>query len=153
MRTRTPVSSSLRFLAAHFKRLMPIEIEGLAELSALLTEKTPQAAKRYLSKASDAAVAVLAPALKESAPVEVGVLEESIVSKKTFTNDGDETTMVTDVGPLRSIYYGSFQEWGAPGAGVPALHWMTRAWEFTKGAVLSAFATEALGILHDLENK
>ncbi|HEX3739445.1 MAG TPA: HK97-gp10 family putative phage morphogenesis protein [Terriglobales bacterium] len=144
---------------------MEIEIDGLKELSDRLASMPAKAAKRYLSRAGEAAATVVAEALKESAPVQVGILEESIVSKKEWL-DGDETVMEISVGPTKQAFWGSFQEFGTQEvsgvdkngepfhhAAQPAQHWMGRAWEGCKEEALDAFATEAIGILQDLENK
>jgi HK97 gp10 family phage protein len=130
---------------------MTIEIEGLAELSTMLTELTPRAAKRYLSKAGEAGAQVVLDALEQTVPVGVGILEEGLGYQKKFLNDGDETTMEIKIGPLKPYFWGSLQEFGTRFQ--QGQHWMGRAWEGCKDQVLSAFATEALGILHDLENR
>jgi HK97 gp10 family phage protein len=130
---------------------MPIEIEGLADLSKMLTTLTPRAAKRYLSRCGEPAAEVVIDAMEQTVPVGVGILEESLTWKKSFLNDGDETTMEIVIGPTRSAYWGSFQEFGTRFQ--QGQHWMGRAWEACKDKCLSVFATEALGILHDLENK
>lgn len=123
------------------------------------------AAKKYLSRAGEAAASVVEEALKESAPVGVGILEESIVAKKNWI-DGDGTTLEISVGPTKQAFWGSFQEFGTQEvsgidkdgkpfhhAAQPAQHWMGRAWEGCRDKALDAFATEAIGILQDLENK
>ena len=146
--------------------MSPITIDGLKDLSDLLATMPQQAAKRYLSRAGEKAAGVVSDALKQSAPVEIGILEESIVSKKKFSDGDGETTMEIDIGPSKQAYYGMFQEFGTSEvegtdkngkhfrhAAQPAQHWMGRAFESIKEKVLSVFATEALSILSDLENK
>ena len=130
---------------------MPIEIEGLAELSNLLTELTPRAAKRYLSKVAEPAAQVVLDAMAQTVPVHIGILEEELGWQKKWANDGDETTMIINIGPLKAAFYGSFQEFGTHDQ--PAQHWMGRAWESCKGECLNVFATEAIGLLQDLENR
>jgi HK97 gp10 family phage protein len=130
---------------------MHIEIEGLAELSTMLTELTPRAAKRYLSKVAEPAAQVVIDAMEQTVPVGIGILEEELGWQKKFLNDGDETTLEINIGPLKPAFWGSFQEFGTHTQ--PAQHWMGRAWESCKDQCLNVFATEAIGILHDLENK
>lgn len=145
---------------------MPIEIEGLADLSNVLTTLVPAAAKRYLSRAGDAAASVVVEALEESAPTEIGILEESVVSQKKWGTEDDQTTMDIDIGPTKQAYWGMFQEFGTQEvtgtdkdgkpfhhAAQPAQHWIGRGWEGCKEKTLDVFATEAIGILQDLENK
>ncbi len=128
-----------------------IEIEGLSELSDRLEHLAPRVAKRYLSKAGDAAALVVIDAAENTVPVEVGVLEESIVSAKSWEDDGEATTMTVEIGPKKGIFWGSLQEFGTRFQ--PAQHWLSRAWESSKEKCLDVFATELTGILLDLENK
>ena len=134
---------------------MSVEIEGLAELSQLLTELAPRAAKRYLGRCAEKATQPLLDAMADTVPVHIGILEESFTTKKRYTNDdgGDATTLELQVGPTRQAFWGSLQEFGAPEAHVPATHWMGRAWESSKDECLNVFSTEAIGLLQDLENK
>lgn len=131
---------------------MPITIDGLEELSQLLTEEAPKAAKRYLLRAMDKAADVVVDALGETVPVELGVLEEAIVKKTDWdsTDDG-ETQLTVAIGPLRQAFWGMFREFGTRFQ--VGIHWMGRAWGDCKSRVLSVFETEATGILMDLENK
>lgn len=131
---------------------MSIEIEGLAELSDTLTTLAPAAAKRYLKRAGDKAAEVVVAALQESAPVELGVLEEAIVKKTDWdsTDDG-ETQLTVAIGPMRLAFWGMFQEFGTRFQ--QGQHWMGRGWADCKDRVLSVFETEATGLLMDLENK
>ena len=145
---------------------MNIEIQGLAELSSLLTEETPQAAKRYLSKVAEPAAKVVVEALKTTVPVHIGILEEEIGWQKKWGNDGDETTMVINIGPLKPAFWGMFQEFGTQDvegtnrdgkhfhhAAQPGQHWMTRAWESSKDEVLSVFVAEANEMISKLRSK
>ena len=133
------------------KGFMPIEIEGLADLSKMLTELTPQAAKRYLSRCAEPAAQVVLDAMAQTVPVGVGILEEELGWQKKWANSGDETTMEINIGPLKPAFWGSFQEFGT--ATQPAQHWMGRAWEGCRDQCLDVFATEAIGLLQDLENR
>ena len=128
-----------------------IHIEGLNELSELLTELTPRAAKRYLSRCAEPAAQVVLDAMAETVPVGVGILEESLGWQKKWGSDGDQTTMEIKIGPLKAAFWGSFAEFGT--ATQPAQHWFGNAFESCKGEVLNVFATEAIGLLQDLENK
>lgn len=139
-----------------------ITIEGLSDLSNLLTEQTPRAAKRYLSRCLGAvekgdmnrapkAVRVVLDAMDETVPVQIGALESMLRWQKRFSDGDDETTMTVLIGPTKSVFWGSFQEWGT--ATQEGQHWMGRAWEGCKDEVLNVFATEAIGILQDLENR
>ena len=127
------------------------EIEGLKELSELLTELTPRAAKRYLGRCAEKAAQPLLDAMAETVPMGVGILEESFTTKKTFTNEGDSTNLELEIGPTRQAYWGSFQEFGT--STEPGQHWMQHAWEASQQECLSVFSTEAIGLLQDLENK
>jgi HK97 gp10 family phage protein len=128
-----------------------IQIEGLKDLSDLLTELTPRAAKRYLRRCAEPAAQVVLDALHETVPVGVGILEEQLSYSVRFLNDGDETTMEVRIGPEKPAFWGSFQEFGT--ATREGQHWMGRAWEGCKDEVLNVFATEAIGLLQDSENK
>ena len=128
-----------------------VTIDGLKELSDVLTTLTPQAAKRYLSRCAEPAAQVMLDAMAQTVPVGIGILEEQLGWQKHWSSDGDETTMVIEIGPLKPAYWGSFQEFGT--ITVPAQHWMGRAFESCKDEMLNVFATEALGLLMDLSNK
>lgn len=128
-----------------------ITIEGLNDLSNLLTELTPRAAKRYLRRCAEPAAEVVLAAMHETVPVNVGILEEELSYSAKFRNDGDETTMEVKIGPEKPAFWGSFQEFGT--ATQVGQHWMGRAWEASKDKCLNVFATECVGLLQDLENK
>jgi HK97 gp10 family phage protein len=130
---------------------MGIEIEGLADLSRMLTEESPAAAKRYLLRAAKLAAQVIIDAAEETVPVDVGVLEESMGSQTEWSSGDGETALEINVGPLKSAWWGSLQEFGTRTN--PAQHWLSRAWESCKDRVLDVFATEATGIAMDLENR
>jgi HK97 gp10 family phage protein len=147
---------------------MPVEIEGLAELSEMLTNIAPSTAKRYMRKAVGAGADIVQEELKDSAPTGIGILEESIVQKASFDDNDDEgtTTLEIDIGPTKQAYWGMFQEFGTQEVvGVdrkgrkfhhtaqPAQRWMTNGWLGCRDAVLDKVATEMTGLLMDLENK
>ncbi len=146
---------------------MKLEIEGLADLSNLLTQEAPRAAKRYLGRAADPAVEVVLDAMRETVPVGIGILEEELSSEKQFEDVDGATVLTVNIGPNKpSSKWGSLQEFGSQDVegtdesgkhfhhtAQPGQHWMGRAWESSKDKVLDVFATEAIGILQDLENK
>jgi HK97 gp10 family phage protein len=128
-----------------------VHIDGLKELSDMLTTLTPQAAKRYLSRCAEPAAQVVLDAMAETVPVGVGILEEQLGWQKKWGTDGDETTMNISIGPLKPAFWGSFAEFGT--ATQPAQHWMGRAFESCKDECLNVFVTECTGLLMDLENR
>jgi hypothetical protein len=128
-----------------------ITIEGLADLSNMLTELTPKAAKRYLSRCAEPAAQVVLDAMAETVPVGVGILEEELGWQKHWGTDGDETTMEIEIGPLKPAFWGSLQEFGT--ATQAAKHWFGTAWMGCRDACLNVFVTECTGLLMDLENK
>ena len=128
-----------------------IQIDGLKELSNLLTEQTPRAAKRYLRRCAAPAAEVVLGAMAETVPVHIGILEEQLDYSVKFLNDGDETTMEVRIGPNKPAFWGSFREFGT--FSQPGIHWMGRAWEASKDECLDVFKTELVGLLLDLENR
>ena len=144
-----------------------VKIEGLAELSELLTQEAPRAAKRYLNRAADPATEVVLDALRETVPVYIGILEEELSSEKHYEDVDGGTVLTVDIGPLKpASKWGMLQEFGSQEVegtdksgkhfhhtAQPGQHWMGRAWESCKDKVLDVFATEATGIGLDLENK
>jgi HK97 gp10 family phage protein len=127
-----------------------VEIDGLKELSDRLANMPAKAAKRYLSKCADPAAEVVLDAMADTVPVDVGYLEEKLTSQKHWEG-GDETTMVILIGPEKGAFWGSLQEFGTRYE--KPQHWMSKAWESCKAKCLDVFATEAIGLLQDLENK
>ncbi len=127
------------------------EIEGLAELSNLLTELTPRAAKRYLSRVAEPAAQVVLDAMAETVPVGVGILEEQLGWRKHWGTDGDQTTMEIEIGPLKPAFWGSLQEFGTHTQ--PATHWFGEAWMGCRDEVLNVFATEAAELCTHLKNR
>lgn len=128
-----------------------VQIEGLSDLSDLLTELTPRAAKRYLTRCAAPAAQVVLDAMGETVPVGVGILEEQLGWQRKFLNDGDQTTMEVTIGPLKPAFWGSLQEFGT--STQPAQHWMGNAWESSKDKCLEVFTTELTGLILDLENR
>ena len=130
---------------------MPITIDGLDELSERLQNLPAKAAKRYLTNVAKTAGQVVVAEMQSTAPMESGRLEGNICQVASFTNEGGGTTMLLEIGPALSTFYGMFHEFGTRFQ--PALHWMQRAWEACQDRVLDVFATEATGLLMDLENR
>lgn len=129
---------------------MPIIIEGLKELSQMLTQESVRTAKRYLVNVAKPAAQVVLDAMEETAPVLSGRLEDELGYQTRFTG-GDETTLIVNIGPARSTFWGMFDEFGTKNQ--PAQHWMARAWAACQDQCLSVFGTEALARLADMEEK
>lgn len=130
---------------------MPVIIEGLAELSEMLTQESVRTAKRYLVNCAKPAADVVIDAMKDTVPVGLtGRLEENLTYQTRFS-DGDGTTLTVNIGPARSTWWGSWQEFGT--FCQQGQHWMGRAWETCQDKCLSVFATEMLARLSDLESK
>jgi hypothetical protein len=100
---------------------------------------------------AEPAAQVVLDAMAETVPVGVGILEEQLGWQKKWGSDGDQTTMDIAIGPLKPAFWGSFQEFGT--ATQPARHWFGNAWESCRDECLNVFATEAIGLLQDLENR
>src|ERR1039458_3883913 len=143
---------------------MPIIVEGLSELSELLTHESPRTAKRWLLKCAEPAADVVVEAGSQNAPVAAvgtkehpaGMLKASLDYQTKFDRpqQGEDTRLVVKIGLKNdgtSMWYGSLQEFGANSRA--GIHWFGRAWESCKDRCLSVFATEALAMLADLENK
>lgn len=74
-----------------------IEIEGLADLSRLLMEESPAAAKRYLLRCAKPAAQVVIDAAHETVPVDVGFLEEQLGSQTEWSSGDGETALEINV--------------------------------------------------------
>jgi HK97 gp10 family phage protein len=130
---------------------MPVIIEGLAELSEMLTQESVRTAKRYLVNCAKPAADVVIDAMKDTVPIGLtGRLEENLTYQTRFS-DGDGTTLTVSIGPARSTWWGSWQEFGT--FCQAGQHWISRAWETCQDKCLSVFATEMLARLSDLESK
>jgi HK97 gp10 family phage protein len=127
---------------------MPITIDGLSELSEMLTQQSVRTAKRYLLNVAKPAADVVVDAMQATAPEMTGRLDAEIGYQSKFTG-GDETTLTVKIGPALATFWGMFQEFGT--AHQPARHWMQRAWEASQDKCLSVFGTEALARLADME--
>jgi hypothetical protein len=78
-------------------------------------------------------------------------LEGNIAMQVSFDGGDDQTSMLVEIGPARKTFWGMFQEFGTRFQ--KGIHWMSRAWESCQDRCLDVFATEATGLLMDLENK
>lgn len=130
---------------------MPITIDGLSELSEMLTHESVRTAKRYLLNVAKPAAQVVIDAMKATAPVMTGRLDDELTYQSKFTGGGEGTTLTVKIGPARSTFWGMFQEFGTKDQ--PAKHWMSRAWAGCQDKCLSVFGTEALARLADMEEK
>jgi hypothetical protein len=128
-----------------------ITIDGLADLSTMLTDLTPRAAKRYLSRVAQPAAQVVLDAMVETVPVASGALAAHLGFQRKWGNEGDETTLNIEIGPIKGYTWGSMQEFGT--VHQPATHWFSHAWMASRDKCLNVFSTGAIGLLQDLENK
>jgi HK97 gp10 family phage protein len=110
-------------------------IEGLDELEEAFTTGNKRAVKKFLRRVEMKAANVLVKSAEEYAPYETGQLEGDI-HRQTVQGDGSLTVRV---GPGSQSYYGIFQEFGAPEANVPALHWLEDSAKAVKDQVLEEF--------------
>lgn len=111
------------------------EIEGLDELEEAFINGSPRAVKKFLRRVEMRAAKVLQDALSENAPYAEGALSEDI-HRQVITNDEG---MTVRVGPSKETYWGLFQEFGAPEANVPALHWAEEAAKSVQDEVLAEY--------------
>lgn len=110
-------------------------IEGLEELEESLTQGSRRAAKKFLQRAHTRAGKILQESAEENAPYQEGDLAGEIYIDTTTNNDG----MLTRVGPTKSVFWGLIQEFGAPEANVPALHWLEESAKEVKDEVLAEY--------------
>ena len=110
-------------------------LDGLDVVEAVLNEGSARAARKFLRKVDMKAAKVLQDAAKAAAPVHSEALELNI-GRQTI-NSPDAVTV--RVGPRKNVFWGGMQEWGAPEAHVPALHWLEFAAIGVQDAVLEEF--------------
>jgi HK97 gp10 family phage protein len=115
-----------------------IEITGLKELSEMLTQIAPKAAKSYVVKCAKPAAEVIVEAMQSTAPSEVGTLRDSIVYRNQWgiADDGGEA-LITSVGPNKHVPWGMWQEFGT--SHIAGRHWMSQAWSDCQERVLDVF--------------
>jgi hypothetical protein len=111
------------------------EIEGLAELEEAFTSGNARAVKKFLTRVQKQAADVLVKSAEEYAPWAEGDLAEDI-HKQTVVGDG---TLTVRVGPSSKTFWGLFQEFGAPEANVPALHWLEDSARAVQDEVLEQY--------------
>lgn len=97
-----------------------VTLTGLDELEEAFTVGSERAMRRFLRNAEMKAAKVLQDTASANAPYAEGNLSEHIRRQSVQSEDGVRVR----VGPDREAFYGTFQEFGAPEAGVPALHWL-----------------------------
>lgn len=107
-------------------------IEGLGELEEALTSGSKRAAKKFLRKAEMQAANLLVESARTFAPQRSGNLEQDIHRQSLIMDNA----LTVRVGPSQDAFYGMFQEFGAPEAGVAAQHWLEESAKKVQDAVL-----------------
>jgi HK97 gp10 family phage protein len=123
------------------------EIEGLAELEEAFTEGSKRAVKKFLRRVEMRAAKPLVREAKETAPYETGNLEMEI-HRQSVVSDG---ALTVRVGPSQDAFYGLMQEFGAPEAHVPALHWLENAARDVQDEVLEEYYEALKDGLEDMK--
>jgi hypothetical protein len=129
----------------------------------------PRTAKRWLLACAEPAADVMVAAGAASAPVAAvgtkahpaGLLKGSLDYQTRFDKPvaGEDTRLVVKIGIKELLdekgknlmWYGSLQEFGT--RFIQGQHWLGRAFESCKDKMLSVFATEALAMLADMEDR
>lgn len=122
-------------------------IEGLDELEEAFTSGAKRAVKKFLRRVEMNAAKILVASAEDAAPKETGNLADDI-HRQTVSGDGSLTVRV---GPSQEAFYGSFQEFGAPEANVPALHWLENSARAVQDEVLEQFYTGLTEGLNDMK--
>lgn len=110
-------------------------IEGLDELEEAFTTGSKRAVKKFLRSVEMKAAKPLVESAKAFAPYETGRLEIDIHRESVVTEDA----LTVRVGPGKDAFYGQFQEFGAPEANVPALHWLENSARAVQDEVLQEY--------------
>jgi HK97 gp10 family phage protein len=126
---------------------MVTNLEGLDELEEALTAGSKRAVKKFLRHVEMQAAKVLVDSAAGNAPHNTGDLSEDI-HRQTVTGDG---ALTVKVGPSRETFYGLFQEFGAPEANVPALHWLEDSARAVQDEVLTEFYNGLTEGLNDMK--
>lgn len=122
-------------------------IEGLDELEEAFKEGSKRTVKKFLRGVEMKAAKVLVDSAKAFAPYDTGRLENDIHRQSVTEPDGQRIR----VGPGKDAFYGIFQEFGAPEAGVTATHWLENSAREVQDQVLDTYYAE-LGIaLEDMK--
>jgi len=117
---------------------MGIDLKGFEDISTMLSDVAPKAAKSMMVKAAKPAAEVVIAAMADTVPVGVGILEEQLVYKNKWSSDVGGEVLNTNIGPTKSAFWGMFQEFGT--SKMEGKHWMARAWEGCKDEVLEVYA-------------
>jgi HK97 gp10 family phage protein len=124
--------------------------EGWEELDADFKEGSKRAVRKFLRRAEMQATKPIVAAAKQSAPYLTGKLEGDIHRESIL--DPVQGTLTTRVGPGKDTFYGMFQEFGAPEANVPALHWLEDAARSVQEQVLQEFEKALTEGLEDMKS-
>lgn len=103
-------------------------IEGAKEVEVVLRRLPNQVRGRVLRAVAMSGARVLRDAARQNAPVESGTLRESIVARGERRAGRHEVRV--KVGPLRTAFYGLFQEFGT--SRLAARPWLRPAFEASK---------------------
>jgi HK97 gp10 family phage protein len=120
-----------------------ITITGLKELSEMLTQIAPKAAKSYMVKVQKPAAQVIIDAFEASAPYsdqphQHWALRDSIVKQSKWgTGDSGGESLITTVGPNKHVPWGMWQEFGT--SHIAGKHWMGTAWSGCQDEVLNVY--------------
>lgn len=125
------------------------DVEGLDVLEEALSEGSKRAVRKFLRKAEMQATKPLIAAAKETAPYLTGKLEGDLHRESVL--DPSAGTLTMRVGPGKDSFYGQFQEFGAPEANVPALHWLEDAARSVQEEVLQTFYNALTEGLEDMK--
>jgi HK97 gp10 family phage protein len=144
------MTSSWRYLVADVDIEIVTNIEGLDELATDLEEGSRRAAIKFIRHAEVQASKPLIAAARETAPYLTGRLEGDLHKQSVI--DGAAGTLTMRVGPGKDSFYGQFQEFGAPEANVPALHWLEDAARSVQEEVLQTFMDALTEGLEDMKS-
>jgi HK97 gp10 family phage protein len=114
-----------------------IQITGLKELSEMLTQIAPKAAKSYMVKVHKAAAQKMIEEFADSAPDDKGILKDSIVYQNKWEAGDGTDSLVTRVGPDKHVPWGMWQEFGT--STMAGKHWMGNAWDKAEGGILDLY--------------
>jgi HK97 gp10 family phage protein len=122
-------------------------IEGLDELEEAFTEGSKRVVKKFLRSVEMKAAKLLMDSARAYAPFDTGDLAGEI-HRQTVVSDGELTVRV---GPSSEGFYGMFQEFGAPHANVPALHWLENSAVAVQDEVMNKYMEVLTDALEDMK--
>lgn len=122
-------------------------IEGLEELEEAFQEGSRRTVQQFLRGVEMKAAKPLMDSAKAFAPYETGHLEADI-HRQSVLSDG---ALTVRVGPGPETFYGMFQEFGAPEANVPALHWLENSARAVQDQVLEVYYAELSNALQKMK--